>query len=105
MRPNPVFALAAWRHALSMLTDVQIPQISHPPIQAEVTEHAELLRRLSRMRAALEAASRDSAALQRQLGAARAENRTLREQLAGGSVPSAQERCRRMLSEPCSRNP
>jgi small-conductance mechanosensitive channel len=88
-----------------MLTDVQTSQVSHPPMRSEPTDYAELLRRLSRVRAALEAAARDNAQLQRQLSAARAENRGLREQLGTLPAPSAHETRRRMLSEPCSRNP
>lgn len=51
-----------------------------PRRPSELTRHAELIRRVGRLRAALEAATRDNAHLQRELAAARAENRRLREQ-------------------------
>lgn len=51
-----------------------------PRMPSEFTRHAELIRRVGRLRAALEAATRDNAHLPRELAAARAENRRLREQ-------------------------
>jgi len=79
--------------------------MSDPPLRPEFAEHADLIRRICRLRAALEAASRDNAQLQRQLGAARAENRRLREQVGSVAEFRARDERRRMASEPWSRNP
>jgi len=79
--------------------------MTDPPVRPEFTEHAELIRRVSRLRAALEAATRDNAHLQRELGAVRAENTRLRDELDATAGHRPHEERRRMLYESCSRNP
>lgn len=87
------------------MTNLHAPAIIHPPAPPPLSEHAELVRRTSRLRGALEAAKRDHAQLQRELALARAENRRLRDQIQGLPQHRAREERRRMLSEPWSRNP
>ena len=88
-----------------IMSNVHAPEMIHSPAPPEFAEHAELLRRISRLRTALEAAARDNAQLQRQLALARAENRRLREQNQGLPQHRARAERRRMLSEQWSRNP
>jgi small-conductance mechanosensitive channel len=88
-----------------IMSNVHAPEMIHSPAPPEFAEHAELLRRMSRLRTALEAAARDNAQLQRQLALARAENRRLREQNQGLPQHRARAERRRMLSEQWSRNP
>lgn len=77
------------------------------PLHPAFTEHADQIGRISRLRAALEPATRDTARLQRELAQARAENRRLRERLQPQPHPADRARAerRRMLSDSCSRNP
>ena len=79
----------------------------------QYADRAELIRRVSQLRAALDAATRENGRHRRELHALRSENRRLREQFAGGAVVRARdgaavrarEERRRLLSEPWSRNP
>ena len=89
----------------TMTTILHAPEMIHPSAPPQPGEHVELIRRLSRLRGDLEAATRDNARLEHALTAERAENRRLREQIVGLPAHRAREQQRRMLSEQCSLNP
>lgn len=89
----------------STMNTLHPQQTIHRLPPPEPTEPTELIKRLSRLRVALEAATRDNTHLQRELAAARAENRRMREQRTELAALKVRETRRRMLSEPWSRNP
>jgi hypothetical protein len=88
-----------------MTTTLHAPKMTRPLAPPQPGDRIELTRRISRLRADLDAATRDNARLQHALTAERAENRRLREQIEGLPAHRARERRRQMLTEPCSRNP
>lgn len=89
----------------STMTTLRPQQTIHPLPPPGPTEPNELIERISRLRAALQAATQDNAHLQRQLAAARAENRRIRQQRQELAALKVREARRRMLPETWSRNP
>jgi hypothetical protein len=89
----------------STMTTVHAPEMIHPPAPPQPGEHVEQIRRVSRLRADLAAATRDNKRFERALVLERAENRRLREQFRSSLPCRAREQRRRMLCAQCSRNP
>lgn len=88
------------------MTTIHAPEMTQPYAPPQPGEHVQLIRRrVSQLRADLEAAARDNTQLERALMLERAENRRLREQLESSPPCRACKQRRRMLCEQCSRNP
>lgn len=94
------------------MTELLTPQPLRPPSPPEFAAGAELVRRVSRPRVALEAPSPDRTQLERQLAhlerelaVLRAENRRLRGQIERRPARMARAERRRMLAAQWSRNP